>query len=137
MSAPQSQTDLTLNAALELLDQGFSVIPVGRNKKPLFSWKEFQSRLPSEDELLNWWAQYPQANLALITGSVSGVWVVDADGPKGSEWISKNLPRTSVYARTAKGLHAYFKIPPSCCPEFRVFVSPPPPRRLASLASPA
>ena len=111
MSAPQSQADLVLNAALELLDQGFSVIPVGRNKRPLFAWKEFQARQPSEDELLAWWADYPQANLALITGSVSGVWVVDADGPQGAEWISKNLPRTSVYAKTAKGLHAYFKIP--------------------------
>ena len=38
-----------LDAALEYLDQGFSVIPVKRSdKRPYVKWEEFQHRLPPE-----------------------------------------------------------------------------------------
>lgn len=103
--------DAWLDAALELLDRGFSVIPVGRDKKPLFKWREFIDRRPTEDELLEWGEKYPDANLALILGQISGLVVADADGPRGQEWIKNYLPRTSVYATTARGFHAYYRLP--------------------------
>ena len=33
-----------------LLDKGISSIPVNSDKKPLVAWKEFQNRLPSQEE---------------------------------------------------------------------------------------
>ena len=102
-----------LNNALEYLDQGFSVIPVKQaDKKPYLStWKEFQTRHPTEGEVERWWTAWPNANIAIITGKISGVFVVDADGPLGIQWMTNNLPKTTVYVHTAKGLHAYYLIP--------------------------
>lgn len=101
-----------LDAALEYLDMGFSVIPVKRaDKKPYFEWKEFQERYPTQDEIYKWWELYPDANVAIVCGKLSGIFCVDADGPIGIEWMNKSLPRTTVYSQTAKGVHAIFAYP--------------------------
>lgn len=101
-----------LDAALEYLDRGFSVIPVNRaDKKPYVKWQEFTKRLPTEDELYRWWEVWPNANVAIICGSISGIWAVDADGPAGIDWMTANLPKTGAYSITAKGLHAIYLAP--------------------------
>jgi len=100
-----------LDAALEYLDRGFSIIPVKKDKTPLLKWKEFQSRLPSYDEVCGWWAKWPDANVAIVCGKISGIFCVDADGPEGIEWMKIYLPYTSVYGITAKGLHGIYRIP--------------------------
>lgn len=64
--------------------QGFSVIPLRRDKKPLLVWQEFQTRLPSDGELEDWFLRrWPDANLGIVTGALSGLVVVDADGEAG------------------------------------------------------
>jgi len=104
-----------LNSALEYLDRGFSVIPIrpGPEKKPFIPWTEFQKRRASEEELEGWFQKWPGANIAIITGSISGVFVVDGDGEIGSRWISENCPKTSVYAKTGRvgGCHCFYRIP--------------------------
>lgn len=103
------------DAALEYLDLGFSVIPIrpGPEKKPYVAWTQFQKRRPTEEEVINWWKTWPQANVAIITGSISGIFVVDGDGEIGSRWITENLPKTSVYAKTgrAAGCHCFYRYP--------------------------
>lgn len=65
-------TDI-LDAALEYVDMGFSVIPVKRrDKRPLIKWQEFQRRLPSREELESWWERWPEANVAIVCGRISG-----------------------------------------------------------------
>ena len=88
-----------LNAALEYLDRGFSVIPVKQaDKRPcLMTWKEYQTRQPTVDEVKKWWRIWPDANVAIITGTISGIFVVDADGPSGIKWVENNCPKTGVY----------------------------------------
>lgn len=69
------------NAALELLDSGFSVFPVGRNKRPLIdTWKQFQKQLPPRC-LVGYWfgSRFKDANIGYATGPVSGVDVIDFD----------------------------------------------------------
>lgn len=103
-----------LNAALNLLTkQGFSVIPLRRDtKRPyLASWKEFQKRLPTEEEAEAWWRQWPDANIGIVTGEISGLVVVDADGTEGLAWMKAHLPVTSVYVQTGKGWHGYYRHP--------------------------
>jgi len=102
-----------LNTALEYLEMGFSVIPVKRSdKKPyLKSWKEYQKRLPTEEEIERWWMLWPNANIAIITGKVSGIIIVDADGPVGIQWMADNLQKTTVYNQTYKGVHGVYKNP--------------------------
>ena len=77
-------TNLFLNAALMYSKVGFSVIPLRpKEKLPLFPWSEFQKRRASEDEIKKWWSDYPSANIGLVTGTVSGIAVVDLDGSLG------------------------------------------------------
>jgi putative DNA primase/helicase len=69
-----------LDMGLELLDHGFSVMPVRPNdKRPIagFNWKYLQERQLEAEELEEMFEKVPEANLALITGSVSGIWVLD------------------------------------------------------------
>ncbi|WP_449246294.1 bifunctional DNA primase/polymerase [Desulfarculus baarsii] len=116
-----------LDAALELLDRGLSVIPIkpGQKRPQLASWKEFQTRVATAEEAEAWFERWPQANLALITGGVSGLWVADADGPAGVELLRRQWPTASVYAHTpGGGLHAYFALPAGARVENGVRVAP-------------
>jgi putative DNA primase/helicase len=63
--------------ALSLVAQGFSVIPVQSNKKPYWSWSEFQSRLPNPDEIASW----PETvwGVAIVCGSASKCLAYDVD----------------------------------------------------------
>ena len=104
---------LSYEAALDLVGkQGFSVIPLRRDKKPLLVWQEFQTRLPSDEELEEWFLRrWPDANLGIVTGALSGLVVVDADGEAGLAWMKRHLPVTGVYVRTGRGWHGYFRHP--------------------------
>ena len=104
--------NLLLDAALEYLDQGFSVIPVKQSdKRPYVKWEAFQHRLPTADEIEHWWSSWPDANVAIICGEISGIFCVDADGPAGIQWMNTHLPKTGVYSVTSKGVHAIYRIP--------------------------
>ena len=100
--------------ALELIDNGFSVIPIRPNdKQALLPWKEFQHRIATEDEIEDWFTLWPNANLGLVTGSISGLFVVDADGPEGEEILAdpEQCPVTSMYQKTPNGVHGFYRLP--------------------------
>ena len=70
--------NVKLNHALEYLERGWSVIPIKpKGKRPAIRWLEYQKRLPTEDEVTQWWTQWEDYDIALVTGEVSGVVVVD------------------------------------------------------------
>ena len=58
---------------------GFPIIPVGLDKKSLIDWKEFQARLPIQEELERWFSE-EDINITVITGNISGIVVLDVDG---------------------------------------------------------
>ena len=100
------------DAAYEYLDRGFSVIPIGRDKKPLLdSWKPYQKRHATPEEVAQWFQKWPNANIGIVTGEISGLVVVDADGPEGEAWVNEHMPPTSVYQKTGKGKHFPYKHP--------------------------
>lgn len=104
-----------LATALDLCRRGLVVIPVPRpddrldGKTPVIPWKEFQTRRPTEDELHAWFSE--PCNIAIITGELSGVVVVDADSPAAHAWIRRRLPYTPWQTRTAKGYHLFYRHP--------------------------
>jgi hypothetical protein len=67
-------------------------------KVPWYKWKDLQERLPTEDEVRNWWRRHPDANLGLALGYVSGLVRVDVDGPAGEAELQRlsggDLPAT-------------------------------------------
>src|SRR5689334_12875833 len=92
------------------VDYGFSLIPVGQDKRPrLQTWKPYQARLPTREELTRWWNEDPPA-WAAVTGGISGVVVLDFDGERGLETLHKlNL---QPHVRTGSGgAHLYLRHP--------------------------
>jgi hypothetical protein len=108
-------------AVRRLVDRGLSVLPVprpragsppgrpGDGKIPAISWKAFQSRLPRRDEIERWFAV--PMNIAVVTGAISGVVVIDADTFEAVRWATKHLPYTPWQTQTARGFHLWYRHP--------------------------
>ena len=111
MTAPEPSFTI-LDQALRYLALGLSVIPIKpRDKRPaLASWKEYQKRLPTEAEVRNWFTTHPGLNLAIVTGAVSRVVVVDADNPEAVTWLGSHHP-SPMRTKTSKGIHGFFLHP--------------------------
>jgi len=62
-----------LKSALWYQKQGYSVIPVKRDKKPYIKWEKYQSERANQDQIRTWWEKWPGANIGLVTGKVSGI----------------------------------------------------------------
>ena len=100
-----------LAAALQLIERGVNVIPVGSDKKPVVRWASFQEAHATPDNLRAWFGNGHDHNIGIVTGRISGLVVVDADGEDGERWAQEHLPETPLMVRTAKGLHRYYKHP--------------------------
>lgn len=100
-----------LEAALRFVRDGKSVIPVGVNKRPLLAWQEYQKRLPTEDEVTVWFTQWPKAQIALVTGQISDICVVDVEKEFGDYRIL-NLPETTTSRTGSGGWHLFYKYVP-------------------------
>lgn len=126
-----------LKAALEYHEMGFSVILLhsvqdgrcsctkGKNctskgKHPkLPRWEKFQKTPPTAEQIRNWWTSFPNANIGIITGAVSGIIVFDVDPPDGERELRElglELPPTAVAKTGSGGLHYVFKHPGGHCP---------------------
>ncbi len=84
---------------------GWSVIPVTPGKKiPAVEWKEYQEVAADVEQIEDWWKR-EDFGVGIVTGSVSGLCVVDFDGPGATALV--DLPRTATVA-TPHGEHWYY-----------------------------
>ena len=86
---------------------GMSVIPMTEDKKPAIKWAEFQERRPTVKELLDW----PKMNLAIVTGAISGICVIDCESREDAEWFWRNRGTSPAIVQTKRGFHLYFRHP--------------------------
>lgn len=103
-----------LDAALYYASLGWSVIPLRpKDKKPaLKSWEPYQKERASEEQIRAWWKKWTRANIGIVTGTISGIIVLDVDGPEGQESIAdKELPPTTCATTGSGGAHYIFKHP--------------------------
>jgi len=107
-----------LNHAISYLkDYGFSVIPLNpsceeeRSKRPLIKWAEFQTRKPTEKEIISWWNSWPDAMIGLVCGPISNLFVLDADTEYAHKEIEENLPEGFLcpIVKTPRGWHYWFR----------------------------
>jgi hypothetical protein len=95
-----------LQAAVE---RGFSLIPVGEDKRPaMATWKPYQERRPTREELVAWWLQDPPA-WGVVTGTISGIVVVDFDGEAGMALVHEL--EVTPHVLTPRGAHLYLEHP--------------------------
>ncbi len=99
----------TKQIALKYLKNNKSIFPVGKDKKPLIAWEEYQTRLATVEEVEKWWSTYPEANIGLVTGKISSVTVVDFD--LGSEDY-QTFPETLTVKTGSGGYHLYYQYYP-------------------------
>lgn len=128
MSHPLSTfTQTVCNAARELSERGISVFPLSLgDKRPLAKWKKYQTEFVSPEEIDEWedrGAPRTDAetgdeigrenlfNLALVTGAISGIVVVDCDTEEAVEYAKSNGLASHVGVKTRRGMHFYFRHP--------------------------
>ncbi len=102
--------------ARDYLDRGWGTIPIKKmSKQPAIpSWKAYQDRRPTHDEITAWDIQYPDCNVAVICGAVSGLVVLDIDSEDGRLWLKKNgcvMPPTPRAESSPGKAHFYFQHP--------------------------
>jgi len=114
-----TKTKTLQDAALTFLANGFSLIPVRRDKKkspalevlPGRKWKQFQKEPATEEQVKEWFAS-GEYNIGIICGEVSGnLVVIDFDKPSEFELIKDQLPETWIAqsGREGGGYHVYFR----------------------------
>ena len=69
---------------------------------------------------INWWTQYPKANIAIALGKASDLVAIDVDGPPGRELLESLLTKYEIVldpkwfvetGRADGGRHYYFSYP--------------------------
>ena len=101
-----------LEAAHEYLDRGWSIIPIKpEGKRPAIKWREYQERQPTYEEVEQWWTQWPDHDIAIITGAISGVVVVDCDNEDAAHAAFDANMRSPIKVKTKRGIHLYFENP--------------------------
>src|SRR4051812_4572398 len=113
MTAPEAPVGISVEYATELLNHGFSLVPLlPRSKEPDTSvlpdgeWKHFQQYRPTPEDLQAWFGNGVQRNALLIPRELFVI--VDGDTPEALAWMHTNLPETPAKTITARGEHWFF-----------------------------
>lgn len=100
-----------LRAALAFESLGWSVIPIRTgSKKAAVRWEQYQKTRATPAQIKSWWRSNPEYGVAIITGDVSGLLVIDVDPRYGA--TNDNMPETDLIVETGRGdggRHYYYK----------------------------
>lgn len=111
--APRCEDSLYA-VATAYLHHNWSLIPLLGKQPGVATWKEYQTRLPSADEVRAWFAAAnPRpTGIGIITGKLSGLIVVDCDSSEdANHWLGR-FPRSPLMVETGRGgLHVYYEAP--------------------------
>ncbi len=108
-----------LNLAERYIALGYSVIPLygdrdpNRAKVAAIPWSEFQRCKPTLDEIRYWFAEQRYQGLAVLTGHISGLVVLDFDTPRAFSHFCCQLPQLidTYTVKSRRGHHLYFRLP--------------------------
>jgi hypothetical protein len=128
----QSDGRACLEAALDYLVRGWSALAIctpdhvgvgsthGKQckhmgKAPWGPWKEYQTTLPTEEELRRKWKDNPQLNVGMTLGGITGLIGLDVDEDGGEELLRRlskgDLPPTLEFS-SGKGRRLLYRVPP-------------------------
>lgn len=100
-----------LTHARDCVRRGWPVFPVSHSKTPLTP-HGFHDASLDKDTIVAWWRQWPDALLAIPTGTESGLFVLDID-PDGADWYAEHAVDLAAgyIAKTRRGHHLYYRLP--------------------------
>ena len=131
VTTPPATQEL-LAAALDYAARGWHVIPLHTVRQRRCSCGDPQCEKPGKHPIITdwtntatkdpaqireWWSQWPQANVGILTGERSGLAVLDVDPRHGGDLALEDfeqtygpLPDTAVALSGSKGPHHYFAL---------------------------
>lgn len=91
--------------AKKWLDQGYSVFPCV-DKKPCVKWEKYQTKYATNEELIFWEGEFPNADLAVVCGDISNnLIVIDFDKATPKDL---GLPDNGYIVKTPRGGSHYY-----------------------------
>ncbi|MFA5792196.1 MAG: bifunctional DNA primase/polymerase [Candidatus Paceibacterota bacterium] len=106
----KEKISLLLQAALRFQERGLSVIPVKKDKTPFLPfWKEYQTKPASREEIESWFTNTNPEGIAIVTGKISGIVVLDVE--HDGDTTGLEIPNTPTVKSGGGGKHYYFKYP--------------------------
>lgn len=116
----ERQTEWIRDTALKYAAAGYAVMPVKRSDKAPYTPHGLKDATKDPDTIRQWWEQWPDANVAIACGAVSGnLVVIDVDNKNGKSgdlsidiWESEHgdFPDTVVAHTGSGGKHYYFRV---------------------------
>src|ERR1035437_9590615 len=108
------QTTKVYNQAFAYFVNGYNIMPIGKDKKPLlFKWKHLQTERVTEEQIKKWFIdEFPEANIAIITGEISGLTVIDVDTYKQPNTSPTVFPPTFTIKTGNGGFQLYYQYQP-------------------------
>lgn len=96
-------------AAGALRDAGYSVIPIEEGeKRPSVKWTPYQERKATDEELDYWFTSCPDRNIAIVTGRISNLIVVDIDPRNGGTVVVDGVHLGRATVVTGGGGYHYY-----------------------------
>jgi len=98
----------------QLLKQDYSLIPIEKesNKKSAVFWKRYQYNRATLKDIEKWHEQFGDTNMAIVTGKVSNIAVIDVDDKKQLFVLLERIPDLldTCTVETKRGYHFYFSL---------------------------
>ncbi|MCH7499684.1 MAG: bifunctional DNA primase/polymerase [Nitrospinae bacterium] len=105
-----------MQAAIDYAAHGWPVIPLGGKKPRIRDWPN--KATTEEMQIRRWWKRWPGANIGIVTGKRSGLFVLDVDVKSGGienldllEASYGKLPDTLTTKTGGGGFHYIFNYP--------------------------
>lgn len=87
----------------------WSIIPIGKDKKPLIAWKKFQTEKASSEQIKEWFRYYEGMNIGVVTGGISNLTIIDIDPRHGGSDEALREIKTVKVKTGGGGWHYYFQ----------------------------
>lgn len=115
-------TNAFLSAALYYAEAlNWLVFPLKPQSKIPLTQHGFKDATRNADQIIQWWTQYPDANIAIVTGAESGLFALDVDPRNGGNedfdqlstelGINLQLMNTPQSLTGSGGFHLFFQYP--------------------------
>lgn len=104
-----TKKDPSLKWALYYHSIGWHPFPLDKEKVPYVKVTPLRQGVTIE-QIQEWWGKWPRANLGILTGKVSNLYVLDIDSKEAQEKLKSlgDLPTTPTVL-TSRGVHYYLK----------------------------
>jgi putative DNA primase/helicase len=110
---------MMLTSAIKYADRGLHVFPVTPGRKTPLTEHGCKDASSDLNQIREWWARWPEANIGLATGGKSNIVVVDYDVKKGKPGLKTYASfqrRFGIDTLTAQtpsgGIHQFFRYVP-------------------------